>query len=65
MEILYSFRKKWLWKIYIGKTSIGNSEGKSGEILVDGKNLTDNLYEVRKNIGMVFQNPDEQIVSEG
>jgi energy-coupling factor transport system ATP-binding protein len=46
------------------KLLLGIVKVKSGEILVDGKNLTDNLYEVRKNIGMVFQNPDEQIVSE-
>ena len=46
------------------KLLLGIVKVKSGEILVDGKNINDNLYEVRKNIGMVFQNPDEQIVSE-
>lgn len=46
------------------KLLLGIVKVKSGEILIEGRNLADNLYEVRKNIGMVFQNPDEQIVSE-
>ncbi len=46
------------------KLLLGIEKIKSGEILVEGKSLVENLYEVRKNIGMVFQNPDEQIISE-
>ena len=41
----------------------------SGKIYIDGKNIVDeaitesDIYEVRKNVGMVFQNPDNQIVA--
>lgn len=41
----------------------------SGEIYVNGKNICapdmtdDNVLELRKNIGMVFQNPDNQLVA--
>lgn len=41
----------------------------SGTIYIDGKNITgekateNDIYEVRKNVGMVFQNPDNQIVA--
>lgn len=41
----------------------------SGKIYVDGKDITDkgmtdeDIFEVRKKIGMVFQNPDNQIVA--
>ena len=41
----------------------------SGKIYVDGKDITDkdltedDVFEVRKKIGMVFQNPDNQIVA--
>ena len=40
-----------------------------GEIYVDGKNICDphitdsEILELRKNIGMVFQNPDNQLVA--
>ena len=42
---------------------------KSGNIYVDGKRITgdeiteEDIFEVRKKIGMVFQNPDNQIVA--
>ncbi len=36
-----------------------------GKVIVDGIDTSDekNIFEVRKNVGMVFQNPDNQIVS--
>lgn len=43
-------------------------EPKSGDIIVDGKSVCgdltdDELIELRRSIGMVFQNPDNQIVA--
>ncbi|MBQ7907470.1 MAG: energy-coupling factor transporter ATPase [Clostridia bacterium] len=41
----------------------------SGKIFVDGKDITDekmsedDVFEVRKKVGMVFQNPDNQLVA--
>jgi energy-coupling factor transport system ATP-binding protein len=41
----------------------------SGKIYIKGKDITnpsmteDDMYEVRKNVGMVFQNPDNQLVA--
>ena len=37
----------------------------SGDVLVDGMNTKDDscLYDIRRRVGMVFQNPDNQIVS--
>lgn len=41
----------------------------SGKIYINGKDITDDkitendVYEVRKSVGMVFQNPDNQIVA--
>ena len=41
----------------------------SGKIFIDGKDITDekltddDVFEVRKKVGMVFQNPDNQIVA--
>jgi energy-coupling factor transport system ATP-binding protein len=51
-----------------GKSTIAKMMGgllfpQSGEVRVFGDNLTeDNLWEKRSNIGMVFQNPDNQFV---
>jgi energy-coupling factor transport system ATP-binding protein len=41
----------------------------SGTLVINGKNMTapditeDDIFDVRKNIGMVFQNPDNQLVA--
>ncbi len=35
----------------------------SGEVYVDGLNTKSNVLEVKKKVGMVFQNPDNQIIS--
>ena len=37
----------------------------SGEVLINGMNTSDenHLYDIRRTIGMVFQNPDNQIVA--
>lgn len=38
---------------------------KSGDVTVMGKNTKEqgNIFEIRKNVGMVFQNPDNQMVA--
>ncbi|MBQ7153760.1 MAG: ATP-binding cassette domain-containing protein, partial [Clostridia bacterium] len=44
-------------------------EPKSGTIVVDGREITskdmtqDDVLQLRKNVGMVFQNPDNQLVA--
>lgn len=35
----------------------------SGEVYIDGLNTKSNVLEVKKKVGMVFQNPDNQIIS--
>ena len=41
----------------------GLLEAESGDIFIDGDKLTsDNVWEKRRQIGMVFQNPDNQFV---
>lgn len=54
-----------------GKSTLGRLiafllEPTKGEILIDGKKIKSELdyIEIRKKIGMVFQNPDNQIVSQ-
>ena len=38
-------------------------EAESGEIVIDGQRLTEeNVWNIRRQIGMVFQNPDNQFV---
>lgn len=50
-------------KSTLSKLLIGLLEKDSGSIKIDGEELTlDNLNEVRKKIGIVFQNPDNQFV---
>ena len=50
-------------KSTIAKLMIGLLEKKSGEIKIDGKDmLLENLSDIRKKIGIVFQNPDNQFI---
>ena len=43
----------------------GINIAQSGEVIVDGKKVEDNdtIFDIRRKVGMVFQNPDNQIVS--
>lgn len=43
----------------------GINIAQSGEVIVDGQKVEDNdtIFDVRRKVGMVFQNPDNQIVS--
>ncbi len=38
---------------------------KSGEVIVDGMNTRDeeSIWEIRRRVGLVFQNPDNQIIA--
>lgn len=65
--------KQGEWLSIIGHNGSGKSttvrlidgllEAESGEIIVNGDKLTvDNVWEKRSQIGMVFQNPDNQFV---
>ncbi len=50
-------------KSTLAKLLIGLMEVNHGEILVDGEALTiDNVYEIRKKLAIVFQNPDNQFI---
>ena len=50
-------------KSTIAKLIIGLLEKLKGTIIVNGVELTlENLYKVRDNIGIVFQNPDNQFI---
>ena len=50
-------------KSTIAKLLLGLIEAQKGQIIVNGLELNlQNLYDVRKNIGMVFQNPDNQFI---
>ena len=51
-------------KSTLAKMMNGLLEASSGEIYIDGQLLTeDTVYEARRKVGMVFQNPDNQIVA--
>ena len=43
----------------------GINIAQSGEVIVDGQKVEDNdtIFDIRRKVGMVFQNPDNQIVS--
>jgi energy-coupling factor transport system ATP-binding protein len=50
-------------KSTLAKIIIGLNDIKKGKITVFGTELSDkNLYSVRKNIGIIFQNPDNQFI---
>lgn len=51
-------------KSTIAKLSNGILYPDNGKVLVDSEEITeDNVFDIRKKVGMVFQNPDNQIVS--
>ena len=65
--------KRGEWLSIVGHNGSGKSttvrlidgllEADSGEIVIDGQRLTEeNVWNIRRQIGMVFQNPDNQFV---
>lgn len=52
-------------KSTIAKLTNGILFPKSGQVIVDGQETKDDdtIFDIRKKVGMVFQNPDNQIVS--
>ena len=65
--------KRGEWFSIVGHNGSGKSttvrlidgllEAESGEILINGQQLTEeNIWDLRRQIGMVFQNPDNQFV---
>ena len=65
--------KRGEWLSIVGHDGSGKSttvrlidgllEAESGEIVIDGQRLTEeNIWNIRRQIGMVFQNPDNQFV---
>ncbi|MDE6767804.1 MAG: ATP-binding cassette domain-containing protein, partial [Eubacterium sp.] len=52
-------------KSTIAKLTNGILFAESGQVIVDGQIAAedDSIFDIRKKVGMVFQNPDNQIVS--
>ena len=66
--------KRGEWLSIVGHNGSGKSTtarlidgllvAESGQIIVDGQELTEeNVWDIRDKIGMVFQNPDNQLVA--
>ena len=50
-------------KSTLAKIIIGLNEVRRGKVFVFGQELTEeNLYQVRKDVGIIFQNPDNQFI---
>ncbi len=50
-------------KSTVAKLITGLLEKKSGKVVIEGLELNEeNLYEIRKRVGIVFQNPDNQFI---
>ncbi|MHA4987615.1 energy-coupling factor ABC transporter ATP-binding protein [Cetobacterium somerae] len=46
------------------KLILGIEKVSQGNIYIDNLNIRESLFQCRKNIGIVFQNPDEQLVTD-
>ncbi len=64
-EFISIIGKNGSGKSTLAKTFNGLIIPDTGDVIVDGLNTREenNLLNIRKNVGMVFQNPDNQIVS--
>ncbi len=50
-------------KSTLAKLMAGLLEAKKGEIIIDGLKINEeNIFEIRKKLGIVFQNPDNQFI---
>lgn len=61
-EFLMILGKNGSGKSTLLKLLFGIENKKSGEIIFKNRSIDDDIYFFRKNISLVFQNPDEQII---